>query len=43
MADCQGQRNQLKGGSKTTMGWVGGAKLDEMGLSGWNSLTGMTP
>lgn len=41
MADCQGQRNQLKGGSKTTMGWVGGAKLDEMGVVGmefsnWN-------
>ncbi|AWK84203.1 hyaluronate lyase [Photobacterium damselae subsp. damselae] len=41
MLECQGQRNQIKGGRKLQMDWVGSAKLDDIAVAGmdfinWN-------
>lgn len=41
MLECDGQRNQIKGGRKTQMDWVGAVKLNDMGAAGmdfsnWN-------
>ncbi|WP_318435072.1 polysaccharide lyase 8 family protein [Photobacterium leiognathi] len=41
MSDCEGQRNQIAGGRKSQMEWVGSVKLDDAGSTGmdfsnWN-------
>lgn len=41
MLECEGQRNQIKGGRKTQMEWVGAVKFDDIGMAGmdftnWN-------
>lgn len=41
MQECKGQRNQIKGGRKSTMHWVGSVKLANYGVAGmtftnWN-------
>lgn len=41
MLECQGQRNQIRGGRKLQMDWVGSAKLDDIAVAGmdfinWN-------
>ncbi|EJB8416756.1 TPA: polysaccharide lyase 8 family protein [Vibrio vulnificus] len=34
MKECQGQRNQIKGGRKSSMHWVGSVKLANYGVAG---------
>ncbi|WP_163920750.1 polysaccharide lyase 8 family protein [Photobacterium sp. Alg240-V54] len=42
MADCDGQRNQIRGGRQTQMDWVGSLRFDDIGAAGmmfsnWNN------